>query len=233
MKAVILAAGLGKRLRPLTYDTPKPMIDIAGKPLLEWILLGLKKHGVNEATIVVGYHKDKIINYFGDGRKLGMQLDYVTQQNPEGGTADAVKTAEKNVTENFFVVAGDELKDFSVIDEMRKNECDGMITAYRVKNPEQYGVLEVNGNNVLRIREKDVNPVSNFINISLYRFSIEIFDAIKKIKPSPRGELEITDAINLLIDEGFVFHYVESKYYFDMSSMDGLEKAREFFKKLS
>jgi dTDP-glucose pyrophosphorylase len=231
MKAIILAAGLGTRLRPLTNDVPKSMISIAGKPLLERIILDLKKYGIGNFVIVVNYLKEKIIDYFSDGSKFGVKINYVVQENPRGGTAAAVLAAKNFVKDkSFFVVAGDELKDFSIA-EVMANEDDSIITAFKVENPEEYGVLEVDGKNVLRIREKETNPVSNIINISFYKFPIEIFEAIDKIKPSPRGELEITDAINKLIEEGHAFRFIESKNYFDISSMEGLEEARKFFSK--
>ena len=231
MRAVILAAGLGTRLRPLTSFIPKPMIDIAGKPLLERMIVECKKCGIEDFVIVVNYLKEKIIEYFGDGSKFGVKIDYVEQESPKGGTADAVKCAEKFVKEKeFLVITGDELKDFSVIKEiLEKKDCDGVITAIEVKNPELYGILEVQGKKVLRIAEKEKNPDSHLVNISLYRLPREVFDAIKKIPLSPRGELELTDAVNKLIKDGLVFHFVKSKYYFDVSSFDGLEDAKNFW----
>ena len=231
MRAVILAAGLGTRLRPLTSFIPKPMIDIAGKPLLERIIIDCKKYGVNDFVIVVNYLKGKIMEYFGDGSKFGVNIVYAEQENPKGGTADAVKYAEKFVKEKeFLVITGDELKDFSVIKEiLEKKDCDGMITAIEVKNPELYGTLEVAGKKVLRIGEKEKNPDSHMVNISLYKLPKEVFDAIKKISLSPRGELELTDAINRLIKDGSIFHFVKSKYYFDVSSFDGLAEAKNFW----
>lgn len=233
MKAVILAAGLGSRLKPLTDTMPKPMIDIAGKPLLERIILDLKKCGIEDLVIVVNYLKEKITNYFGDGSVFGVNIEYAIQENPKGGTADAVRAAKDFIKEKkFLVIAGDELKDNSVLDTIiKKEDCDGVITAFRVENPENYGVLKVRGKRVLEIREKEAKPVSNLVNISLYKFPIEIFDAINETKLSPRGELEITESINRLIEKGFIFHFVESKYYFDTSSINGLEEAREFFAK--
>jgi dTDP-glucose pyrophosphorylase len=233
MKAVILAAGLGTRLRPLTLETPKPMIDISGKPLLERIILDLKKHGIVDLTIVVNYMKEKIVDYFGDGKKFGVKIEYALQNNPRGGTGDAVLAAKHTVKEKYFlVITGDELKDVSVLDAILKNKnAVGYITAIRVKNPETYGVLEVDGKHVVRIREKEKRPVSNFVNISLYKFPVEIFDVLEKTPLSPRGELEVTDAINKLIEDGFNFQFVESKYYFDVSSLESLEDARKFFAK--
>jgi NDP-sugar pyrophosphorylase family protein len=233
MKAVILAAGLGTRLRPLTLETPKPMIDVAGKPLLERIILDLKKYKITEHVIVVNYMKEKIMDYFGNGKKFGVDIEYVVQKKPNAGTGDAFLTAKDYIKEKYFLgITGDELKDATVLDAILKNkDVDGVITAIRVKNPERYGVLEVDGKRVVRIREKEQNAVSNLVNISLYKFPAEIFDALEKINLSPRGELEVTDAINKLIDDGFNFQFVESKYYFDVSSLESLEEARKFFAK--
>jgi len=205
MKAVVLAAGEGQRLRPLTFTRPKHLIPIGGKPLLEHLFVALKGAGIKDALVVVHYKAEQIKEYFGDGSKLGMGLDYAFQKEMRG-TADAFGFAENYVDGDFFAVYGDLLLTSSVIkhvlDLHNQEKPTATLTAVHVEHPEYYGILKTKGQEVVGIIEKPPPEVAagNQINAGVYVFSTDIFEAIRRTKPSPRGEHEITDSIRLLIE---------------------------------
>jgi len=207
MKAVVLAAGEGQRLRPLTFTRPKHMIPIGGKPLLEHLFVALKEAGIKDALVVVHYKAERIKDYFGDGSRLGMRINYAFQKEMLG-TADAFGFAENYVDGDFFAVYGDLLLTSGVIESVLDlhNEAKpaATLTAVHVEHPEYYGVLKTEGQEVIGIVEKPSPEVAadNPINAGAYVFSREIFEAIRRIKTSPRGEREITDSIRLFIEEG-------------------------------
>lgn len=197
MKAVILAAGQGVRLKPLTNTRPKAMLQVAGKPILHHLLLELKKAGIKDAIIVVRYMKEKIIEYF-KKNDLGMRLTFV-EQNEKNGTAAAILTAEKNVNESFIVVAGDIVTEANLIKEIinahKENRTNITIALKRVDNPNNYGVAEVVNGKVKAFQEKPKEPKSDLVNISVYCMESNVFNDIKKIKPSARNEYEITEIL--------------------------------------
>ncbi|MBS7615526.1 NTP transferase domain-containing protein [Candidatus Bathyarchaeota archaeon] len=207
MKAVILAAGEGQRLRPLTLTRPKHMIQVAGKPLLEHLLEVLKKAGFTDILMIVNYKAERITEYFGDGEKLGLKIKYVFQKEIRG-TANAFGTAENKVEGDFLAVYGDLLISPDVIKAALKLHCNEnpavTMTVLHVERPEQYGVLETRGARVVKIMEKPSAKVAagKPINAGIYVFSQEIFEAIKQTKDSSRGEQEITDSIQMLIKSG-------------------------------
>ncbi len=201
MRAVILAAGKGTRMGPLTDNKPKVMLPAANRPLLEHIILMLKAAGIREFIIVIGHHKEKIIEYFGDGKRLGITIDYI-EQRQQKGTADAIGVAKDLINERFLVTNGDVLADISDLKKILKAEGEAVLTAKQVALPQEYGILYVKGRKVERIVEKPRESASNLANAGIYVFSPSIFKAIEDTNPSPRGEYEITDSIQLLIDSG-------------------------------
>lgn len=230
MKVVILASGKGIRLRPLTYNIPKSMVSIANKPLLEHIILGLKNNGFKDIVVVVGYLKEKIMKHFGDGSRFGVKIEYAFQEKPLG-TANAIGSTEEKIgNEKFLVVTGDQLLDFLVVKKMiAEKDCDGVILARKVENPELYGVLQTKGKKVVKIIEKPKSFISNLVNIGVYIFPREIFRAIKETKISSRGEYEITDSIQILINKNFNFHYVlYEEYWFDVGTKKDLKRANVY-----
>lgn len=231
MKAVILAAGRGKRLEPLTLDIPKAMIPINDKPLLEIIIGQLKSVGVTEIVIVVHYLKQKITEYFGDGSQFGVIIHYVEQQEMRG-TADAVLQAEAHIEDRFICIAADSLFETELLGKLVASEADGVISCREVEDTRPWGILRVEGNKVLEIVEKPDIPPSHLANFSLYLFPKEIFVACGQVQPSARGELEINDAIKMLIDKGKYFTYVASGYILDIGTHEQLEEAKELAKKL-
>lgn len=207
MKAVILAAGEGVRLQPLTSTRPKHLIKLCGKPLLEHCLNALKAAGINDALIIVHYMRDVIRRYFGDGEKFGLKIEYKEQKGVLG-TGNAVSLADSYVNNDFLVVYGDLLftaeavKNVVASHLMEKPAVT--MAVIPVENPEDYGIVELKDEKyVMRVVEKPRRETapSNLANAGIYIFSTEIFEKIGKIKASIRGEWEITDAISLLARE--------------------------------
>jgi len=196
MKCVILAAGEGKRMHPLTYTRPKVMLPIANKPIVEWNMANAIKAGFKEFVFVVGYKSEMVRNYFGDGAEWGVNIKYVNQGEPLG-TAHAIKTVEKFVDDNFIVLCGDTIFNEEDIKAMKSK--DMAIGLTEVEDAREYGIVEMDGKEVIKIHEKMDEPISNLINGGIYRFNKKIFDFIRKTDKSPRGEYEITDSINSML----------------------------------
>jgi len=202
MQAVILAAGKGTRLVPITNTTSKAMISIVNKPLLEWTIDAVK--GVcDEIIIVIRKEQKDIIESFPDYKFV--------YQDETLGTAHAIAQCEKMIKGNFIVLAGDIIVHENEIKKFVKSGAPG-ICAAEVENPKAYGTLSLAGNLLKKITEKIENPESNLVNASVYFFTKDIFSAIGKTKKSERGEYEITDSINLLIENGAEFkcHILET-----------------------
>jgi bifunctional UDP-N-acetylglucosamine pyrophosphorylase/glucosamine-1-phosphate N-acetyltransferase len=207
MKAVILAAGEGVRLQPITSTRPKHLIKVGGKPILEHCLNAVRTSGIEEALIVIHYMGEAIRQYFGDGKKFGLKIEYV-EQKAVLGTGNAVSMVEPYVKDDFLLVYGDLL--FSaeavknVIDLHRKEKPVATMAVVPVGNPEDYGIVELEDEkHVKRIAEKPnrEEAPSNLANAGVYVFSTEIFDKIRETSASARGEWEITDAISQLSKE--------------------------------
>jgi bifunctional UDP-N-acetylglucosamine pyrophosphorylase/glucosamine-1-phosphate N-acetyltransferase len=209
MKAVVLAAGKGTRLEPLTNTTPKCMLPLAGKPILEHIVLALRGAGITDIAMVVGYKSKAIMDYFGDGADYGVKLSYVTQEE-KLGTAHALGMA--NLKEDFLALNGDTLISPQTLGEvLRSHEGSATLALRNVENPRNYGAVILEGERVVKLVEKPEKKVSPLINAGIYVFSPEIFKAIKKTGKSERGEYELTSAINILIEEGNQVRGVEIK----------------------
>jgi len=207
MKAVILAAGEGVRLQPITSTRPKHLMMVGGKPILKHCLNAVKASGINEALIVIHYMGDLIRQYLDDGKRFGLKIDYV-EQKAVLGTGNAVSVAEPYIKDDFLLVYGDLL--FSaeavknVVNLHTKEKPVATMSVVPVDNPENYGIVEVEHEDyVKRIIEKPkvAEAPTNLANAGIYVFSTEIFDKIKETSASARGEWEITDAISLLLKE--------------------------------
>lgn len=208
MKAVVLAAGEGVRLQPLTFTRPKHMISIGGKPVLEHCLDAIKACGINHVVIVVHYMAEVIRQHFSSGEKFGLEIEYV-EQTSVLGTGNAVSVAEPFVDSDFVLVYGDLLFTSEalkkVIDLHNSKKAAATLAVTPVEKPEDYGIVELGDDGLVkRIVEKPASgeAPSNMANAGIYVFSTEIFEKTKKIKASLRGEWEITDAVELLIKEG-------------------------------
>ncbi|MDP2917673.1 MAG: sugar phosphate nucleotidyltransferase, partial [Dehalococcoidia bacterium] len=186
MKAVILAAGEGTRMRPLTYTRPKVMLPIANKPILEHLLNEMKQAGISDFVFVVGYHDEQVRDYFGDGKRWDVNVQYVAQRK-QLGTADAVKTVESLLSGSFLLVNGDVIVSHSdILALIYKGE--NTLGVIEVKDPSGLGVVEAKEGRVVRIYEKMEKPPTNLANAGVYMFTPDIFDATAKTAKSPRGE---------------------------------------------
>jgi bifunctional UDP-N-acetylglucosamine pyrophosphorylase/glucosamine-1-phosphate N-acetyltransferase len=211
MKAVILAAGEGVRLQPITSTRPKHLIKVGGKPILEHCLHALKASGISEMVIVVHYMADSIRQHFGDGQKFGVKIEYAEQKSPVG-TGDAVAVAEEHVNGEFVLVYGDLLFTEEaikrVMDLHQERKPAATMAVIDVDRPENYGIVELeNDTSVKRIVEKPSRQEAptNLANAGIYVLPPEVFGKIKEISASSRGEWEITDAIQLMLKENKTF----------------------------
>ncbi len=206
MKGVILHGGHGTRLRPLTHTGPKQLIPVANKPISQYVLEDLRNSGIKDTAIILGdVMPEKVRDYYGDGRKFGVKIAYICQEKP-AGIAHAVGLTEDFVEDSPFVVyLGDNLLKggiSKIVKEFQQKKYDAMVLLCEVENPQQFGVAEFNRKgNLVRLIEKPKKPPSNYALTGIYFFTPIIFRMIKKLKPSWRGELEITEAIQLLIEE--------------------------------
>ncbi|MFA4957936.1 MAG: bifunctional sugar-1-phosphate nucleotidylyltransferase/acetyltransferase [Candidatus Methanoperedens sp.] len=229
MKAVVLAAGQGTRMGPLTRNTPKVMLHIANKPLLYHVIKSAQDAGIRDFVLVVGYGEQIIKEYFKDGSDMGVRIEYVHQEK-QLGTADAVGSVEGMVDESFLVLNGDIIVSSSHINKLIGCRSDAVLTARHVDNPCEYGVLEVQDERVLRIIEKPKNPPTNLANAGIYVFSPSIFEAIHRTPLSVRKEYEITDSLQMLIDEGKNVGFLAlSGKWMDIGKPWELLEANEYF----
>ncbi len=215
MKAVILAAGEGNRMRPLTHTRPKVMLPIANKPILEHLLLEAREAGVGEFVFIVGYCDEQVRNYFGGGERWGVDIAYCEQRKQQG-TADAIRMVEDMLDGSFLVMNGDVIVNHEDIGHLLKSNCNTM-SIIEVKDTRGLGLVEMSGGKVVRIYEKTQKPPTNKANAGLYLFTPEIFTAISRTVKSPRGEYEITDSLQLLVETGQDVACNELKYWLDLS----------------
>ena len=211
MKAVILAAGEGSRLKPFTVTRPKVMIPVGNKPILEYVVNALQESGIIDIIMVVGYKREKIMDYFGDGHKWGVNIVYV-EQFQQLGTAHALRQVSHMINDRFLVINGDTVIDSSAIKEIIKvGSGDAAILTVTVAKAHQYGVVKTQNHLVKAILEKPKGEeVSNVVNAGVYSFSPIIFNFLEAMEISERGEYEITDALRTMLKEGYVIKSVHS-----------------------
>ncbi|MEM3402822.1 MAG: nucleotidyltransferase family protein, partial [Candidatus Hadarchaeales archaeon] len=191
---MILAAGLGTRLRPLTFTKPKFLLPVAGRPALDHVVFLLKNAGVHDIAMVVGFGKDQIMERYGDGSKFGVKIEYLEQKKLLG-TADAVRTAEGFVGgERFMVINGDTLIDQESMNQFvaryrqleKEKNFGGLLSTIQVDQPEQFGVVFLKGDKVVKIVEKPKTRKSSLANAGIYIFDPAIFEAISRTPKSKR-----------------------------------------------
>ncbi|MEF8779748.1 MAG: UTP--glucose-1-phosphate uridylyltransferase AglF [Haloferacaceae archaeon] len=206
MKAVVLAAGKGTRLRPLTDDKPKGMVEVDGKPLLTHCFEQLASLDADEFVAVVGYRKEDIISHYGDEFQ-GIPITY-THQREQKGLAHALLTAEEHVDDDFMLMLGDNIFRANlgdVVSRQREERADAAFLVEEVPYEEasRYGVCDTNKyGEITNVVEKPENPPTNLVMTGFYTFTPAIFHACHLVQPSNRGELEISEAIDLLIESG-------------------------------
>jgi len=205
VKGLILSGGKGTRLRPLTYTSAKQLVPVANKPILFYGIEALAAAGIREIGIVVGDTKTEIQQAVGDGSAWDVSVTYIEQDAPLG-LAHAVLISESFLrTEPFVMYLGDNLLATGItplVEEFSRTRPAAQILLTRVPDPQRFGVAELEGNTVVRLVEKPTEPKSDLALVGVYLFGPEVFDAVKRITPSSRNELEITDAIQDLIDHG-------------------------------
>jgi glucose-1-phosphate thymidylyltransferase len=214
VKGLILSGGRGTRLRPLTYTSAKQLVPVANKPVLFYGIEAIAAAGIREIGIVVGDTQAEIRAAVGDGSRWGVHVEYIEQDAPRG-LAHAVKISERFLgREPFVMYLGDNLLNKGItpfVDEFRRERPSAQILLARVPDPQMFGVAELRNGRVVRLVEKPTEPIGDLALVGVYMFGPEVFASVGRIRPSFRNELEITDAIQDLIDRGLTVrpHVVE------------------------
>lgn len=226
MKAIIPCAGRGKRLHPLTFTNAKPVIPIANKPLVLYAIEAIKHVGITEIGLVVGDNGNDLKSVLGDGSAYGVKLEYIYQENPLG-IAHTIKVSQDFLgDDSFLMYLGDNLLQDTLegpVKRFKENKCNGVIVLSETEKPELFGIAIIENDRVVKLIEKPKNSPSNLAAIGIYVFDASIHDIIKNQKPSGRGELEITDAIQGMIDgDGRVEHHTISGWWIDAGNPDDM-----------
>ncbi|ODS36261.1 MAG: glucose-1-phosphate thymidylyltransferase [Candidatus Altiarchaeales archaeon WOR_SM1_86-2] len=234
MKGLILSGGSGTRLRPLTHTGPKQLIPVANKPVLFYGIEDLKEAGITDVGIILGLNMpEQVRNAVGDGSKFGVNVTYIEQGEPKG-LAHAVMVAEDFLGDEPFVMyLGDNVLKQGIeemVNEFNDKKPGASILLSHVEDPRQFGVAEIENNKVVRLVEKPKLPKTDLALVGVYLFTKPIFEAVKNIKPSWRGELEITDAIQELINNGYdVDYHIVKGWWKDTGKPEDILEANRVF----
>jgi glucose-1-phosphate thymidylyltransferase len=205
VKGLVLSGGAGTRLRPITHTSAKQLVPVANKPVLFYGLEAMRAAGIDDVGIVVGETRAEIEAAVGDGSRFGLHVTYLPQEAPLG-LAHAVLIAEEFLGDSPFVMyLGDNLLKEGIapfVRDFERSEPDALILLQRVKDPSAYGIAELQDGRVVQLVEKPEHPRSDLALVGVYLFTPAVFESVKAITPSSRGELEITDAIQHMIDRG-------------------------------
>ena len=230
MKGVILAGGLGSRLRPLTKVTNKHLLPIYDKPMIYYPIETLVKAGIRDIMIVTGGNSaGDFLRLLGNGSDFGLKDIYYTYQEGEGGIADALKLCEHFAEdERIAVILGDNILQDDISPYVRAFEAQASgarILLKHVEDPERFGVPELDGERIVRIEEKPDDPKSDYAVTGIYMYDSRVFDFCRDLKPSSRGELEITDVNNAYIDAGDMYYDVLDGWWTDAGQFESLYRA--------
>ncbi len=235
MKGIVLAGGLGSRLYPLTYITNKHLLPIYDEPMIYFPLRTLVKAGIKDVMIIVsGPHSGQFVQILKNGKELGFQhLEYGYQENPVGGLADALKVAEDFVAgDSVTMILGDNTTDADVSREIGSFKSGSIVFLKKVSDPHRFGVPmfdKKDKRKIIKIVEKPKNPPSNYASVGLYVFDNRCFQIAKRLKPSKRGQLEITDIQNFYIKEGSMKWYELKGYWHDVGTFESLLEASVYW----
>jgi glucose-1-phosphate thymidylyltransferase len=238
MKGIILAGGTGTRLYPLTKVTNKHLLPIGNFPMIYYPISALKEAGINEILIVTGTeHMGDMVNLLGSGKEFNLSFTYKVQDQA-GGIAEALGLAENFIHgERMLVLLGDNLFEDNLkqyVDKFENSEKEALILLKEVQNPERFGVPEIGPNNqIIKIIEKPKQPPNNLAVTGLYFYSSDVFDFIKTLKPSARGELEITDVNNWYIERGTLAYGTLKGFWTDAGTFESIKSAQNLTSKLN
>ena len=238
MKGIILHGGHGTRLRPLTHTGPKQLLPIANKPMSEYCLESIKDAGIDEIAIIIGgIGADKVKEYYGNGKEFGVNITYIKQEEPKG-FAHAIRLCKDFIeNEKFLVFLGDNIIQKSIkgfVENFKNSDYDSTILLCEVDNPSSFGIADVKDGKILKITEKPKNPTSNLAVTGIYLLTPLIFEIIDNLKPSWRNELEITDALDNLLNQNNNISYEKiTDYWKDTGTPDDIIHANgEIIKKM-
>ncbi|MGB9735049.1 MAG: glucose-1-phosphate thymidylyltransferase [bacterium] len=229
MKALILSGGKGTRLRPITHTSAKQLIPVANKPILFYAIEAIRDAGITDIGIVVGDTAEEVKNAVADGKKFGVKVTYIKQDEPLG-LAHAVLISRDYLKDDEFVMyLGDNLIKNGIanlVEQFKQLAPNSQILLAHVKDPTQFGVAELKDSKVIRLEEKPKHPKSDLALVGVYMFDKNIHTAVRAIKPSRRGELEITDAIQWLIDNNFkVLPHIVTGWWKDTGKLEDMLEA--------
>ncbi|VVB56763.1 Bifunctional protein GlmU [uncultured archaeon] len=223
MKAIICCGGMGTRLRPLTYTTPKPMLPLGNKPILEYVIRHLKRNGFTDLYLTVGYLKEQIMDYFGDGKKWGVKIQYAVEEG-EAGTAGSIVPLKKWASEPFIVQMGDHLSRLDLKKMYAYHKKEGHLATVALKRtgvPLEYGIAKLDdASRIIAFEEKPI--VRNFVNAGVYVFNPKIFDYIK-----PKEDFAKNVFPRLLSERQAIGGFVFDDYWLDIGRPSDYEKVNE------
>jgi len=236
MKGIVLAGGLGKRLYPLTRVSNKHLLPVYSKPMIYYPIQTLVDAGITDILVVTGgTHAGEFLRLLGNGKDFGLKHINYTYQEGEGGIAEALRLA-KHFADNdkIAVILGDNIieKDINkCVDDFRKQPKGAKILLKEVEDPERFGVAELKGDKIVGIEEKPKNPKSKYAVTGIYMYDNRVFEIIKSLKPSGRGELEITDVNNAYIRDGELTYSVLDGWWTDAGTFESLLRANNLVAK--
>jgi glucose-1-phosphate thymidylyltransferase len=237
MKGIILAGGTGSRLYPLTKAINKHLLPIGKYPMIFYPIARLKEAGINEILIVTGKeHIGSFVNILGSGSEFGLKFTYKIQDQA-GGISQALALAEDFVhAHKCIVILGDNIFQYNISEftnDFDRQDKGAKILIQQVSDPQRYGIAEINGDKIIGIEEKPKIPKSNFCVTGVYMYDSRIFQIIKTLKPSSRGELEITDVNNWYISDGSLTYSILKGWWTDAGTFESLVYANELSKNIN